>query len=108
MDRDSRLDFLSEFLPEFEDYYKYVSITIEDDYLFEETLIYCWKLSKSKIAHAGPKDNIKKIFENPAPETPSESVVSNNISIPGQKSKKHCGTKIYQEHCFKKALFRFS
>ena len=76
---------------EFLDYYKYFSITIDDDYLFEETLIYCWKLSKSKIAHAGPKDNIKKIFENPAPETPSESVVSKNISIPGKnRTAKKC------------------
>ena len=76
---------------EFLDYYKYFSITIDDDYLFEETLIYCWKLSKSKIAHAGPKDNIKKIFENPAPETPSESVISKNISIPGKnRTAKKC------------------
>ena len=76
---------------EFLDYYKYFSITIDDDYLFEETLIYCWKLSKSKIAHAGPKDNIKKIFENPELETPSESVVSKNISIPGKnRTAKKC------------------
>ena len=76
---------------EFLDYYKYFSITIDDDYLFEETLIYCWKLSKSKIAHAGPKDNIKKIFENPELETPSESVMSKNISIPGKnKTAKKC------------------
>ena len=50
---------------EFLNYYKYFSLTIEDDYLFEETLIFCWKLSKSRIAYAGPKDNIKKIMENP-------------------------------------------
>ena len=45
---------------EFLNYYKYFSLTIQDDYLFEETLISCWKLSKSKQAHAGPKDDIKK------------------------------------------------
>jgi len=50
---------------EFEDYYKYVSITVDDDYLFEETVISSWKLSKSTTAHAGPKDNIKEIIANP-------------------------------------------
>ena len=50
---------------EFEDYYKYVSITVDDDYLFEETVISSWKLSKSATAHAGPKDNIKEIIANP-------------------------------------------
>ena len=66
---------------EFLNYYKYFSITIEDDYLFEETLIYCWKLSKSKIAHAGPKDNIKKIMENPDSESSKEVEISKNISL---------------------------
>ena len=69
---------------EFLDYYKYFSITIEDDYLFEETLIYCWKLSKSKIAHAGPKDNVKKIIGNPELEVPNESVLTKNISLGGK------------------------
>ncbi len=69
---------------EFLDYYKYVSITIEDDYLFEETLIFCWKLSKSKIAHAGPKDNIKKIIGNPELEVPNETEISKNISLEGK------------------------
>ena len=56
---------------EFEDYYKYLSITIDDDYLFEETLITSWKLSKDAIAHAGPKDNIKDIIGNPELEKPN-------------------------------------
>lgn len=59
-------------LDEFVDYYKYVSITIEDDYLFEEMLIACWKLSKSPIAHAGPKDNIKELLQNPKDESAQE------------------------------------
>ena len=70
---------------EFVDYYKYFSITIPDDYLFEETLIYCWKLSKSKIAHAGPKDNIKKIMASPDVGAPQEEV-SKNISL-GEKNR---------------------
>jgi Ca2+-binding EF-hand superfamily protein len=69
---------------EFVDYYKYFSITIPDDYLFEETLIYCWKLSKSKIAHAGPKDNIKKIMGSPDLGAPNENEVSRNISLQGK------------------------
>jgi len=43
-------------------YYKYFFLAIEDDYLFEETLISCWKISKAKHAYAGPKDNIKNII----------------------------------------------
>ena len=58
-------------LPEFEDYYKYVSITIDDDYLFEETVISSWKLSKALIAHHGPKDNVKEIIANPELEKPN-------------------------------------
>ena len=69
---------------EFVDYYKYVSITIADDYLFEETLIYCWKLSKSKIAHAGPKDNIKKIMGSSDLGPSSENEISKNISLEGK------------------------
>ena len=61
--------------PEFEEYYKYVSITIDDDYLFEETVISSWKLSKSGIAHAGPKDNIKEIIANPELEIPNNEEV---------------------------------
>ena len=61
--------------PEFEEYYKYVSITIDDDYLFEETVISSWKLSKSGIAHAGPKDNIKEIIGNPTLEIPNNEEV---------------------------------
>ena len=56
---------------EFEDYYKYVSITIDDDYLFEETVISSWKMSKDAVAHAGPKDNIKDIIGNPELEKPN-------------------------------------
>ena len=69
---------------EFLDYYKYFSITIEDDYLFEETLISCWKLTKSKIAHAGPKDNIKNLLENPQLQVPNEKELSKNISLEGK------------------------
>ena len=72
---------------EFVDYYKYFSITIEDDYLFEETLIACWKLTKSKIAHAGPEDNIKKILGNPDLQAPNENVLSKNISLEGEKNR---------------------
>ena len=61
--------------PEFEEYYKYVSITIDDDYLFEETVISSWKLSKSAYAHAGPKDNIKEIIGNPELEVPNNEEV---------------------------------
>ena len=72
--------------PEFEDYYKYVSITIDDDYLFEETVISSWKLSKSPMAHAGPKDNIKEIIGNPKLEVPNnEEAKRSNI-----KSSKKC------------------
>ena len=69
---------------EFLNYYKYFSITIEDDYLFEETLIACWKLSKSKYAHAGPKDNVKKIIGNSELEVPNENELSKNISLEGK------------------------
>ena len=69
---------------EFLNYYKYFSITLEDDYIFEETLIACWKLSKSKIAHAGPKDNIKKIIGNSELEAPNENELSKNISLAGK------------------------
>ena len=64
---------------EFLNYYKYFSLTIDDDYLFEETLIHCWKLSKSKIAHIGPKDNVKKIMANQ-----DENEISKNISLEGK------------------------
>ena len=56
---------------EFEDYYKYLSIIIDDDYLFEETVISSWKLSKSPMAHKGPKDNIKEIIANPVLQVPN-------------------------------------
>jgi Ca2+-binding EF-hand superfamily protein len=69
---------------EFLDYYKYFSITIEDDYLFEETLISCWKLTKSKIAHAGPKDNVKNLLGNPELQVPNENELSKNISLEGK------------------------
>ena len=70
---------------EFLNYYKYFSLTIEDDYLFEETLIVCWKLSKSKQAHAGPKDNIKKIMQDPSEKNKSEeSQIIKNISLGGK------------------------
>ena len=68
---------------EFLNYYKYFSLTIEDDYLFEETLISCWKLSKSKQAYAGPKDNIKNIIQAPA-EKKEESQIIKNISLEGK------------------------
>ena len=68
--------------PEFEDYYKYVSITVDDDYLFEETVISSWKLSKSPMAHKGPKDNIKEIIANPKLQIPDNEEVkkANKIS----------------------------
>ena len=70
---------------EFLNYYKYFSLTIENDYLFEETLIACWKLSKSKIAHAGPQDNIKKIMQTPSePSVSDESQIVKNISLEGK------------------------
>ena len=69
---------------EFLDYYKYFSITIEDDYLFEETLISCWKLTKSKVAHAGPKDNVKNLLGNPELQVPNENELSKNISLEGK------------------------
>ena len=68
---------------EFLNYYKYFSLTIEDDYLFEETLISCWKLSKSKQAYAGPKDNVKNIIQAPA-EKKEESQIIKNISLEGK------------------------
>ena len=70
---------------EFLNYYRYFSLTIEDDYLFEETLIACWKLTKSTIAHAGPKDNIKKILQTPSEKSVSEeSQIIKNISLEGK------------------------
>ena len=70
---------------EFLNYYKYFSLTIEDDYLFEETLISCWKLSKAKQAHAGPKDNIKNIMQAPSEKSASgESQIIKNISLEGK------------------------
>ena len=66
---------------EFEDYYKYVSITIEDDYLFEEMLITCWKLTKSIIAHKGPKDNVKEIIGNPELEKPNNEEVNDYPTV---------------------------
>ena len=70
---------------EFLSYYKYFSLTIEDDYLFEETLISCWRLSKSPKAHAGPKDNIKKILQSSSEQNqPDESQVIKNISLEGK------------------------
>ena len=68
---------------EFLNYYKYFSLTIEDDYLFEETLISCWKLSKSKQAYAGPKDNVKNIIQAPS-EKEEESQIIKNISLEGK------------------------
>ena len=68
---------------EFLNYYKYFSLIIEDDYLFEETLISCWKLSKSKQAYAGPKDNVKNIIQAPA-EKKEESQIIKNISLEGK------------------------
>ena len=70
---------------EFLNYYKFFSLTVEDDYLFEETLISSWKLSKSIKAHAGPKDNIKKILETPSEQNKSdESLIIKNISLEGK------------------------
>ena len=70
---------------EFEDYYKYVSITIDDDYLFEETVISSWKLSKDSIAFIGPKDNVKEIIGNPTLEKPNNEVVKKTL-----KTSKKC------------------
>ena len=71
---------------EFEEYYKYVSITIDDDYLFEETVISSWKLSKSPKAHAGPKDNVKEIIGNPELEKPNNEEVKKS----NYRSSKKC------------------
>ena len=72
-------------LEEFLNYYKYFSLTVDDDYLFEETIISTWKLSKSSKAHAGPKDNIKKIFETPSEQGRiDESEIVKNISLGGK------------------------
>ena len=46
-------------------YYKNFSLIIEDDYLFEETLISYWKLSKAKHAYSVPKNNVKNIIQTP-------------------------------------------
>ena len=70
---------------EFYDYYKYLSITINDDYLFEETVISSWKLSKDKNAFIGPKDNLKEIIGNPDLEKPN-----NEVSKKSFKSAKKC------------------
>jgi hypothetical protein len=60
-------------------------LTIQDDYLFEETLISCWKLSKSKQAHAGPKDNIKNLMQAPSKKSVSDdSQIIKNISLEGK------------------------
>ena len=67
--------------PEFEDYYKYISITIDDDYLFEETVISSWKLSKTPMAHKGPKDNIKEIIANPKLQVPDNEEVKKTNKI---------------------------
>ena len=68
---------------EFLNYYKYFSLTIQDDYLFEETLISCWKLSKAKQAHAGPKDNVKNIIQATS-EKNEELKIIKNISLEGK------------------------
>ena len=62
---------------EFCDYYKYLSITINDDYLFEETVISSWKLSKDVNAFIGPKDNVKEIIGNPTLERPNNEDIKN-------------------------------
>ena len=62
---------------EFYDYYKYLSITINDDYLFEETVISSWKLSKDVNAFIGPKDNVKEIIGNPTLERPNNEDIKN-------------------------------
>ena len=70
---------------EFYDYYKYVSITINDDYLFEETVISSWKLSKDSIAFIGPKDNVKEIIGNPSLQKPNNEEMKKSF-----KSAKKC------------------
>ena len=70
---------------EFYDYYKYVSITINDDYLFEETLKSSWKLTKDSTAFIGPKDNVKEIIGNPNLEKPNNEEVKSTY-----KSAKKC------------------
>ena len=70
---------------EFYDYYKYLSITIDDDYLFEETVKSSWKLSKDATAFIGPKDNVKEIIGNPNLEKPNNEEVKNLF-----KSAKKC------------------
>ena len=70
---------------EFYDYYKYVSITINDDYLFEETVISSWKLSKDANAFIGPKDNVKEIIGNPSLQKPNNEEMKKSF-----KSAKKC------------------
>ena len=70
---------------EFNDYYKYLSIIINDDYLFEETVKSSWKLSKDSTAFIGPKDNVKEIIGNPTLEKPNNEEVKNTY-----KSAKKC------------------
>ena len=70
---------------EFNDYYKYLSITINDDYLFEETVKSSWKLSKDSTAFIGPKDNVKEIIGNPTLEKPNNEEVKSTY-----KSAKKC------------------
>ena len=70
---------------EFYDYYKYLSITIDDDCLFEETVKSSWKLSKDATAFIGPKDNVKEIIGNPNLEKPNNEEVKNLF-----KSAKKC------------------
>ena len=66
---------------EFLDYYKYYSITIEEDELFEEILIYCWKLSKPKIWNTSQKNNAKKIIRSTDLESPNKNEIIKNISL---------------------------
>ncbi len=89
---------------EFLNYYKYFSLTIEDDYLFEETLISCWKLSKAKQAHAGPKDNVKNIMQAPSDKSVSEeSQIIKNIFLEcKQKRKCRISNTIWNKHQIKR------
>ena len=42
------------------------------------------EITKSKIAHAGPKDNVKNLLGNPKLQVPNENELSKNISLEGK------------------------
>ena len=72
---------------EFEDYYKYVSITIDDDYLFEEMIIAAWKLSKTRAAYVGPKDTVKQLISHQNIENNNNSDFKPSLRVFPRKDK---------------------